>query len=100
MSSRLLIAAPAALILLSGCETIHPVSQSADPGFGEAVKWNAAVQTINPDPVYGPDGAQPGDSAEKAAEAVKRYRTDAVKDVQVQTTTSQQSGSGGGSGPR
>jgi len=98
MSSRLLIAAPAALLLLSACEVVHPGSKSLDPGMGEAVKWNAAVQTINPDPVYGPDGAQPGDSGVKAAEAVKRYRTDAVKDVQAQTTTTQQSGSG--SGPR
>lgn len=100
MSFRLLIAAPAALLLLSACETVNPLTQSVDPGMGEAVKWNAAVQTINPDPVYDPDGAQPGDSGEKGAAAVERYRTDSVKDVQVQTTTSQQGGSGGGTGPR
>jgi hypothetical protein len=56
--------------------------------MGEAVKWNSAVQTIDPDPVYTDQDAQPGSSGAKGAEAVKRYRTDAVKDVSVMTTTS------------
>ena len=97
MSSRLLFAAPAALLLLAGCDTIHPATGSADPGFGEAVKYNAAVQTVDPDPVYPAGGAQPGDHGEKGAEAVKRYRTDAVKDVEMQATTI---GTATGSGPQ
>ncbi len=89
-----LAAATIALALLAGCDTVNPQTGSLDPGFGEAVKYNAAIQTIDPDPVYAEDGAQPGDSGAKGAAAVKRYRTDAVKDVeQVDTTTS-------GSGPR
>lgn len=87
-------AATIALALLAGCDTVNPQTGSLDPGFGEAVKYNAAIQTIDPDPVYAEDGAQPGDSGAKGAAAVKRYRTDAVKEVeQVETTTS-------GSGPR
>jgi hypothetical protein len=86
----------AACGLLAGCETVYPASQSTDPGFGEAVKYNAAVQTIDPDPVYDADDAQPGYHGEKGAEAVKRYRTDAVKDVERQTT----SGEGGGGSPQ
>jgi type IV pilus biogenesis protein CpaD/CtpE len=97
MSSRLLLL-PAALALLAGCDTIDPVSGSVDPGFGEAFKYDMAVQTINPEPVYGPEAAQPGDSGAKAAAAVKRYRTDTVKAVETQTTTESTSSGGSGSG--
>ena len=85
MSFRLI--APAVLLLLGACDTIYPASQSIDPGFGEAVKYNFAIQTIDPDPVYTAEGAQAGDNGEKGAEASKRHRTGKVKDVQVQTTT-------------
>ena len=95
MSSRLVIAT-AALGLLAGCNTLNPVSQSADPAFGEAVKYDMAIQTIDPDPVYGPEDAKPGDHGEKGAAAVKRYRTDAVKDVEHIET----GGSSGGGGPQ
>ena len=97
MSSKLLLAS-LALGLLAGCNTVNPQTGSVDPGFGEAVKYDQAVQTIDPDPVYTADGAQPGDHGDKAAAAVKRYRTDAVKQVEVMQTTS--GGSGGGSGPK
>ena len=93
MSSKLMLGGPLALLLLAGCNTLNQNNLSPDPGFGEAAKYNAAVQIIDPDPVYDPDGAQPGDSGDKGAAAVKRYRTDQVKKVEVMTTTS---GSGGG----
>lgn len=94
MSSRL-IAAPLAVLLLGGCVgTLNRNPISPDPAFGEATKYNAAVQTIDPDPTYSADGSQPGDSGAKGAAAVKRYRTDAVKQVEATQTTS------GGSGPR
>lgn len=93
MSFRLLIA-PLVLGCLSGCNTIDPVSGSVDPAFGEAFRYNAAAQTIDPDPIYTEDGAQPGESGAKGAAAITRYRTDRVKEVeQIQTTTT---GSGGG----
>jgi hypothetical protein len=93
MSSKLLLA-PLALVLLAGCNTVNPQTGSVDPGFGEALKYDMAAQTIDPDPVYAADAAQPGEQGDKAAAAVKRYRTDAVKNVeQVQTTS-------GGSGPK
>ncbi len=93
MSSRRLLVAPLSLALLAGCDTVYPQSASPDPGFGEAVKYNAAIQTIDPDPVYAASDSQPGDSGAKGAAAVKRYRTDAVKPVETLTTSS-------GSGPR
>ena len=90
MSSRLGLTILAGAFAL-GCGACTPT----DVGFGETVKYATAAQTIDPDPVYSPDGAQPGDHGDKAAQAVKRYRTDAVKDVETISTSS---GSTGGSG--
>jgi len=103
MSFRLL-AAIAGMALLSGCQS-EPLPQagSLDAGWGEASRYNAAVQVINPEPVYVAGGAQPGDNGEKAANATKRYRTDQVKQPEPVTTTRRSGGAGGGgggSGPR
>ena len=96
MSSKLVVTAAAALALGACNTTASKNIGMEDPALGEAVKYNTAIQTVNPDPVYGPDGAQPGDSGVKGAAAVKRYRTDAVKAVEAMETTS----GGSGSGPR
>jgi predicted small secreted protein len=93
MSSRLLLITAGAL-LLPACNTTKNIGQE-DPGLGEALKYNAAIQTVNPEPVYPAGAAQPGDSGVKGATAVKRYRTDAVKQVEVMQTTTGSSG-----GPR
>ena len=95
MFSKLLLIAAGGLIV-AGCSTMNKPIGAEDIGLGEAVKYNAAVQTVNPDPVYPAGSAQPGDSGTKGAAAVKRYRTDAVKQVQAMETTS----SGSGSSPR
>ncbi|HKC02069.1 MAG TPA: hypothetical protein VKC17_02050 [Sphingomicrobium sp.] len=93
MSSKLLLIATAT-VALGGCSTMNKNIGQEDPAVGEAVKYNAAIQTINPDPVYAAGDAQPGDSGVKAAAAAKRYRSDAVKQVETMATT------GGSSGPR
>ena len=93
MISRLITTA--ALLALGACDTVHPLTQSIDPGLGEAVKYDMAIQVIDPDPVYTAEGAQPGDNGDKAAGAVKRYRSGQVKEPSTQSTTS-----GGGAGPR
>jgi hypothetical protein len=77
-----------------------------DHGMGEAVKYDMALQTINPQPVYGPNALQPGYSGEKASEATKRYRKDQVndrfnsgmmsKEGGLSTTETIGSGNGGG----
>jgi hypothetical protein len=92
MSSRLGLTMLAGALVL-GCGACTPT----DVGLGETVKYAAAAQTIDPDPVYAPDGAQPGDHGDEAAAAVKRYRTDAVKKVESIATTS---GVTGGAGPQ
>src|SRR5205085_3574751 len=87
------------LLLTCGCQTAYTKHiGEEDPGLGETAKYNAAMQIINPDPVYAQDGAQPGSSGAKAAAALKRYRTDAVKEVESMQTTTGSGGSGGGSG--
>ena len=93
MSSKWLMIAAGA-VLLPACSTMNKPIGAEDPGLGESVKYNAAIQTVNPDPVYPPGAAQPGDSGTKGASAVKRYRTDAVKQVEVMETSSS------GSSPR
>ena len=85
-SKARLIGCALASLALAGCAAV-------DPGMGEAMKYNALAQTVNPDPVYGPDGAQPGDSGNLGQKASERYRKDAVKAVVREST---QSGSGGG----
>jgi len=88
---RLLLAAVGALGL-AGCNTMNSHIGDEDPGWGEAVKYNAAIQTINPTPVYSATSAQAGDNGDKGAHAVKRYRTDTVKPLDTYTTST---GSGG-----
>jgi predicted small secreted protein len=90
MSSKILCAI-LPIFVVAGCNTTKNIGQE-DPAVGESVKYNAAVQTVNPDPVYPAGAAQPGDSGVKGAAAVKRYRTDAVKQVEVMQTTSGTSG--------
>jgi hypothetical protein len=92
MSCRPILALGAAAAL-AGCNTIDPVSESTDPGFGEAFRYDMAIQTIDPDPGHSEEDAKPGDSGVKGAEAAKRYRTDRVKAVEVITIDT-------GSGPR
>ena len=75
MSFKLLLAIPV-LALLAGCNTVNKNIGQDDPAVGEAVRYNAAVQTINPDPIYPEDGAQPGENGYRGATAVRRYRTD------------------------
>ena len=85
-SPRLALGAVAALGL-AACNTMHSHIGDEDPAWGEAVKYNSALQTINPAPVYPAAAAQPGNNGDKGAHAVKRYRTDAVKPVETYTTS-------------
>lgn len=96
MSSKL-IGAGAVLLLAAGCNTVDPRTGSVDRSFGEAVAWNKATQTVNPDPIYTADTTPPGSDGAKAVGASERYRTDKVKPIEAITST--QAGSSG-SGPQ
>lgn len=96
MSSRRLWTVAIASTALAGCNTMYTHYGDEDPSLGEAVKYDAAVQTINPTPVYSADSAQPGSSGAIGVAAVKRYRTDKVKQTESLGTMSGGASSGGG----
>ncbi len=63
--------------LLTGCATYGNLDGAYDPeAFGEANRQSYAAMVVNPEPVYTEDAAHSG---EKAADAIDRYREDAVK---------------------
>src|SRR3954466_14918193 len=78
MSSRHILLGAILGAALAACSTVNKNIGTEDVAFGEAVKYNAAVQIINPEPVYAEDGARPGDSGTQGAAAIERYRTDKV----------------------
>ena len=89
----------AVLIAGTGLATVAlGACASVDPGFGEALRYDMAIQTVDPDPVYPEDGAKPGDSGEKGAKASERYRKGQTKPVQRESASG--SSGGGSSGPQ
>ena len=87
MSFKLALPAAACAIVSACAAPPYKNIGSSDPFFGESVKYNAAIQTINPDPIYPEGSAEPGDSGAKGAAAVRRYRMDQVKRPQVESTS-------------
>ena len=77
--TKLTIAA-VALVAVAGCAPV-------DPGLGEALRYNMAAQTVNPDPVYPEDARKPGDHGEKAQKATERYRKGQVKTLRIESTS-------------
>jgi hypothetical protein len=107
MFSRRLLIVLSAGALLGGCATGYKNIGQEDMAIGEAVRYNVAVQTINPDPIYPEDAAQPGDNGAKGVAAVKRYREDQVSARHKAEVSSSRSGglsttqaTGGGGSPR
>jgi len=98
MSSKRILLAFVACEALAACNTAQTHIADESAVLGEAVKYDAALQTINPAPVYPPNAAQPGSNGDVGASAVKRYRTDAVKQVESMSVSSG-AGAGGGGGP-
>ena len=65
-------------VAVAGCNTVNKNIGTQAPLLGEAVAYNAAVQTINPDPVYPENAAEPGSMGSHGVAAVRRYRNDEV----------------------
>lgn len=96
MRSKLACSALAAVaVSLAACAPV-------DPGMGEALAYDKAAQTVNPDPQYPANAAQPGADGNHAAKATERYRKGQTKSVQQIRTGSGSGGSsgGGGAGPQ
>ena len=90
-SERMLIVAGALLLGATACTPV-------DAGFGEAARYDTAIQTIDPDPVYPEGSLQPGYHGEKAQKATERYRKGQTKALRRETTSGGSSGGGGGGG--
>ena len=86
-----LVAGAAISTMLAGCTAV-------DPGMGEAVKYDMFAQTVNPDPVYPPDGLKAGSDGTHGQKATERYRKDTVKAIDRESTSKGGSSSGSGSG--
>ena len=73
---------------LAGCATDGSgFDRTLADNFGEANRQTMAAQVIDPNPQY--DTAVPASSAEHAAQAIERYRTDKVKQPdRIKTSTS------------
>lgn len=95
MSSDRIACILAGALALAGCADQYSMKageiDSAD--FGEANRQTYAAMVIDPDPQYDEPLAT---SAEHAADAVERYRTDKVKQPETISTTSGIGGGGGG----
>ena len=80
-------------LALAACENKEPLG----PGFGDSVRHNISVQSVNPIPptmVQGPsDMAGP-----RAGLAIERYDTGKIIDTRREQTTKSQEGGGSGSG--
>jgi predicted small secreted protein len=101
MSSKRLWIVALATAALAACNTAQTHIGDEDASLGESVKYDQAIQTINPMPVYPVAAAQPGDNGEKGALAVEHYRKGQVKQIEtMSTTTGTGAGSGGGGGPQ
>ena len=82
-------------ISVSACATVEDQEWIGyqDPGFGEANRATYAAMVVNPDPEY--NTPIPATSAEKAAQAIERYRNDQVKKPERISTTENVGGGGG-----
>ena len=86
-SEKLKPLALVALPLLAGCSTYGPDAAGVvDEGFGEANRQTYAAMIVDPEPEY--DEPLPT-SAELAAQAIERYRTDSVKEPESIRSTEQ-----------
>ena len=90
-SDRMLIVTGAILLGAAACAPV-------DSGFGEAQRYDSAMQTIDPDPVYPADSAKPGDNGEHAVKAMQRYLKGQTKPLRRETTSGGSGGGGGGGG--
>jgi hypothetical protein len=76
------------MLILAGTGLAAAGCAPVDPGFGEALRYDMAVQTVDPDPQYPADALQPGYHGEKAQKATDRYRKGTTKPVRSESSSS------------
>ena len=84
---------PAILVLtmlLGGCATESVIDHPGDSVFGEANRQTMMAQVVDPDPYYTDPMATSG---EHAANAIERYRNDAV--IQPESISTTEGATGG-----
>lgn len=74
----------ACALALAGCSMDNQTPMGRD--FGESVRHNIMVQTIDPEPPYADAGA-PDMNGRRAVDAFTRYETDKVKQPRPETTS-------------
>jgi hypothetical protein len=84
------------ILILSGAALATAGCAPVDPGFGEAARYDMAIQTIDPDPQYPADASQPGDHGEKAQKATERYRKGQTKALRRESAGGGSAGGAGG----
>jgi hypothetical protein len=90
----IVLAVAGTTLALSACTP--PSLGPTDEGFGNAVRHNIAVQTVNPEP--SPEPGPPTFDGRRAAIAYGRYQADKVKQPSgLKTSTISLIESGGGS---
>lgn len=80
-------------LALGACENGMTAGVESASHFGEANRQTLAAQVIDPDPQY--EYLDPETSGEHAAQAVERYRRDAVKKPERISASAGTGGSGG-----
>lgn len=87
---------PITLLALAACTAdLRGVgSASADPGFGRTIGSNIAAQAIDMDPHYAGVPVE-GGSGQRNVDALKRYQTGMVKQLEKVTGKSEVGGQGG-----
>ncbi|MEP3049785.1 MAG: hypothetical protein ABJP48_10500 [Erythrobacter sp.] len=86
MNSKAILICLAGSVALSGCSTADKeLFGHQDPTWGEANRATMAAQVINPNPEY--DTLVPETSAERAANAIERYRSGQVEQPDRIATT-------------
>jgi len=85
----------AAVPLLAGCAYDQMGLGKPKSTFGEANRQTMMAQVVDPDPQY--EFLDPDTSGDHAAQAIERYRTDAVKQPERVRSTAKVGGRSGGS---
>ena len=88
MKSKIIIVATIAVLSVTGCG--QNANKPIGDGFGDSVRYNMAIQTVNPHRTYS-DDKPTGLSGPRAAGAIGRYDKGDVRSLKIESTSKQKS---------